>query len=61
MIKVNVMLDNKEYKSKPQGVEIAKLTKRLVNSKTEISIEDLANKLSNGCTFKPSVMAGTIF
>ena len=61
MIKVNVMLDNKEYESKPQGVEIAKLTKRLINSKTEISIEDLANKLSSGCTFKPSVMAGTIF
>ena len=59
MIKVNVMLDNKEYESKPQGVEIAKLTKRLVNEKVEISIEDLANKLSKGCTFKCSAMAGS--
>ena len=59
MIKVNVMLDSKEYESKPQGIEIAKILKRLQN--TEATLEELANKLSNGYSFKCSVMAGNIF
>lgn len=55
---IECMLDNKKYNNKPQGAEIGKLTNRLVTSQVEISIEELADKLSNGCTFKPSVLNG---
>lgn len=57
MIKVSVMLDNKEYERKPQGVEIAKILKRLQT--TEITLDELANKLSNGYSFRPAILYGT--
>jgi len=52
------MLDSKEYQNKPLGKEIGVITNRLVNASTEIEIEELANKLTKGCTFKPSNLIG---
>ena len=46
----------KRYESKPLGFEIASVQKNL--SKTEISIEDLAQGLSHGATFKPAYLNG---
>ncbi|NBK99843.1 MAG: hypothetical protein EOM50_17900 [Erysipelotrichia bacterium] len=55
-MKVKCMYYAKRYESKPQGVEIASVQKNL--SKTEISIEDLAQGLSHGATFKPAYLNG---
>jgi len=58
MKKVNCMLDSKEYQNKPLGKEIGVITNRLVNASIEIEVEELANKLVKGCTFKPSNLIG---
>lgn len=58
MESIKCMLDKKEYKSKPQGIEIAKITNRLESSQTEISIKELIDSLIKGCTFKPSLLNG---
>ncbi|WP_084757174.1 hypothetical protein [Clostridium sp. DMHC 10] len=57
-MKIKCMLDTIEYKNKPQGYEIAKITNRLANGAIEINVEDLSKKLTNGCTFKPSELSG---
>ncbi|WP_066053010.1 hypothetical protein [Anaerotignum propionicum] len=56
MTKVKCMYYGKRYESKPQGYEIASVQKNL--TKTEISIEDLAQGLSHGATFKPAYLNG---
>jgi hypothetical protein len=56
MKKVKCMLDKVNYSEKPQGVEIAKITNRLANSQVEIEIDELAEKLIKGHTFKPAVV-----
>jgi hypothetical protein len=50
------MLDKTEYKQKPSGSQIAAIQYKL--KQTDISIEQLANKLINGCTFKPALLSG---
>lgn len=57
-MKIECMIDNKQYNNKPSGAEIGLITNRLVNSKTEIEIKDLAEKLTRGQTFKPSFLIG---
>jgi hypothetical protein len=57
-MKIKCMLDKFEYETKPQGVEIGKITNRLYTSQVEIEIEELANSLVKGCTFKPSLLNG---
>ena len=57
-MKVNCMLDLKEYQNKPLGKEIGAITNRLVNASIEIEVDELANKLIKGCTFKPSNLTG---
>ena len=52
------MLDKTSYNNKPQGIEIAKITNRLEKSQVEIDINELADYLIHGCTFKPSVLNG---
>lgn len=56
-MKVKCMFDTQEFKQKPNGYETGGIQKRL--SQTEISISELATKLSNGCTFKPALLSGT--
>jgi hypothetical protein len=51
------MLDKKTFINKPNGYETGGIQKRL--SQTEIEIEELANLLSNGATFKPALLNGT--
>lgn len=51
------MLDNRNFEHKPTGKETGYIQKRL--AVCEISIEDLAKKLSSGCSFKPAVLDGT--
>jgi hypothetical protein len=50
------MYYNKRFTDKPNGYEIAEVQKNLV--KTNISIENLANGLSHGATFKPALLNG---
>lgn len=57
-MKIECMLDKINYREKPQGMEIAKITNRLYTSKVEIEIEELANNLTKGCTFKPALLNG---
>lgn len=57
-MKIKCMLDKTNYESKPQGIEIAKITNRLYTSQVEIEIEELANNLVKGCTFKPALLNG---
>lgn len=57
-MKIKCMLDNIEYNSKPKGTEIGKIQNRLEVSQKEISVEELAYKLSSGCTFKPALLNG---
>lgn len=57
-MKIKCMLDQKQYQSKPQGNEIGAITNRLVNSKVEIEIKELAEGLIKGQTFKPSYLNG---
>lgn len=57
-MKIKCMLDNVEYSNKPIGAEIGKIQNRLEQSKSEITINELAIKLSKGCTFKPALLNG---
>lgn len=57
-MKIQCMLDKTNYETKPQGVEIGKITNRLYTSQVEIEIEELANNLVKGCTFKPALLNG---
>jgi hypothetical protein len=50
------MLDTTKYNKKPQGYEVGKITNSL--NETEIEIHELANKLVEGCTFRPSFLNG---
>ena len=53
---VKCMYYNKKFANKPQGYEIAEVQNNLI--KTDISIENLANGLSHGATFKPALLNG---
>ena len=53
-----VLLDTKAYSSKPNGLTAGSIQKRLPECATNISIEQLANKLASGHTFKPVYMTG---
>lgn len=54
---IKCMLDKKTFTKKPSGIESGGIQNRL--SQTEIEIEELANLLSNGATFKPAYLNGT--
>lgn len=51
-MKIQCMLDKIEYEEKPQGAEIGRITNRLATSQVEIEINELAELLVKGCTFK---------
>ena len=53
---VKCMYYNKRFTNKPNGYEIAEVQNNLI--KTDISIENLANGLSCGATFKPALLNG---
>jgi len=54
---VKIMLDKTRFKNKPTGIETGTIQKRL--APTTISIQDLANELRHGSTFKPAYLKGT--
>jgi len=54
---IKCMLDKKTFTKKPSGLEAGGVQNRL--SQTEIEIEELANLLCNGATFKPTYLNGT--
>ena len=56
-MKINCMLDKKTFENKPKSYETGGIQKRLIQ--TEIEIEELAEKLGNGATFKPAFLGGT--
>lgn len=51
------MYYSKKFANKPKGYEVAEVQKNL--AKTDITIEELAEGLSNGATFKPALLDGT--
>lgn len=51
------MYCSKQFQNKPKGYEVAEIQKKL--TQTEITIEQLANGLSHGATFKPALLNGT--
>ena len=53
---VKCMVDKKTFEKKPNGDESKGIQFRLIQ--TEIEIEELANLLSNGATFKPALLKG---
>ena len=54
---VKCMYCSKQFQNKPKGYEVAEIQKKL--TQTEITIEQLANGLSHGATFKPALLNGT--
>lgn len=58
MLKVKCMFDRKQYNNKPQGYEVGAIQNRLANSQVEIQLQDLAEQLAKGCTFKPALLKG---
>lgn len=56
IIMIKIMFDNQKYSNKPDTNEVKKLQNRL--QQTEMEIEDLANNLTQGCTFKPAYLSG---
>jgi len=53
---VKCMVDRKTFENKPSGDQSKGIQFRL--AQTEIEIEELANLLSNGATFKPALLKG---
>jgi hypothetical protein len=56
MKKVKCMLDEVKFNKKPNGFETGAIQKRM--AQTEIEIEDLANLLKQGASFKPALLDG---
>ena len=54
--KIKCMYFNKRFNEKPQGKQCGWVQKSLVE--TEIAIEDLADALCHGASFKPGVLFG---
>ncbi|WP_457941933.1 hypothetical protein [Caproiciproducens sp. LBM24188] len=54
---IKCMYYSKQFQNKPKGYEVAEVQKNL--SQTEITIEQLADGLSHGATFKPALLNGT--
>lgn len=53
---IEIMYCQEQFKSKPQGSTIGWVQKQLI--KRKIALEDLAEGLCHGATFKPGVLAG---
>ncbi|PNT94162.1 hypothetical protein [Clostridium thermosuccinogenes] len=62
-MKIKCILDTNEYTQKPAHWEIRQITKDLKNNikkyQVEITLEELADRLIHGCTFKPALMNGS--
>lgn len=56
-MKIKLMLDQKQFESKPTAYETGGIQKRI--QPTEISIKDLSFGLSNGMTCKPALLNGS--
>ena len=54
--KIKCMYFNKRFSEKPQGKQCGWVQKSLIE--TEITIEDLADALCHGASFKPGVLVG---
>ena len=62
-MKIKCMLDIKKFNKKPMGYEIGAIQNRLANnlskSQVEITVEELAEYLVDGCSFKPALLNGS--
>jgi len=52
------MLDKREFQNKPEGREVGAIQNRLETSQVELTLEELATYLIQGCTFKPALLNG---
>ncbi len=57
-IEVEVLLDPVSFDSKPQTTSIVSIVSRLPQNKININLEDLANAVTNGQSWKASVLYG---
>lgn len=55
----DVLIDTVSYDNKPQGKQIAEITKRLPHNPQSLSIEQIANLAVSGHSFKASVLSDT--
>lgn len=58
IIKVQLNLDNIEFKHKPNKKETGAIQKRIGSLKTEITVEELANAIGQGRSFKAAALNG---
>ena len=58
-IMVDVLLDTVAYDEKPQGATIGAIANRLPQNQTTIAINDLVEAVSNGQSWKASVLTDT--
>ncbi|MDD3142510.1 MAG: hypothetical protein PHX08_26595, partial [Lachnospiraceae bacterium] len=56
-MKIKCMYYDKHFSNKPHGYEVPEVQKNL--TKTEIEINELADGLSHGASFKPALLNGT--
>ena len=56
---VEVLLDEVEHTSKPQGKEAGRITKALPKNRVKVSIPQFASFIERGCSFKASVLTST--
>jgi hypothetical protein len=59
MMKHKVLLDIKEFKIKPSNLQAGSIQKRLPECSTEVTIEELAEAVAKGRTFKAAYLTGT--
>ncbi|XAM41822.1 hypothetical protein TPELB_21350 [Terrisporobacter petrolearius] len=52
-----VLMDTVEHNEKPQGAKIGAITKRLPRNKVTLTIEQIAEKVTNGHSWKASVLS----
>lgn len=55
-LKYKVHVDIKDYKDKPDGMEIKRISNRITKQITEVSEQDLISYISSGYTILPSIM-----
>lgn len=58
MNKVTLNIDSKEYIKKPTGSETGAIQKRIGTSKTEMTVQELAEAITSGRTFKAAALNG---
>ena len=57
--KYDVLVDTVAFSKKPSGKQSAKITNRLPHNRQSLTIEQIANLVASGHSWKASVLSGT--